>query len=252
MSTDLQFDLLEATSAVCRKPRFGWNFLGLDEVDSTNNYSKEHGPTFVDPTIIVSRNQTAGRGRGGKTWETEGPNTSFLSTWSMYIDEQPDPRWTLGIGLYVFESLGEAFPALRLKLSLKAPNDIYLADRKLAGLLVEATTQAEEHFIHVGLGMNVFATPLEHAQTATCLNTFLGGSLLTPEAWQEFIENFGTSLMHLEKRVQGKTDEWLKKISPRLINALNKNPAYTENPVTAIDPDGSLVLERGKINWKDL
>lgn len=250
MSNEVSFDLLEATNTVCRKIKFGWNFVGLEDIDSTNNYSKEHTDDFDDPTIIVAKHQTEGKGRGGKTWEDEGGGTAFLSTWFSFLDIEPDPRWTLGLGLYVYESLAEAFPSLRTKLSLKAPNDIFLGDRKLAGVLVEATQNNGEHYIHVGIGINVFGIPLEQTATATSLQNYLGQ--ITPEAWQDFIELFGTTLFHLEKRINKDTDEWLRKISGRLKAALNKNPAYADNPITAIEADGSLTLEKGKISWQDL
>lgn len=247
------FDLSEVTAAICRKPRFGWKFIGLDEVNSTNTYAKEKNSEIFGPTIVVAKHQTAGRGRGTNTWVDDGGGSAFLSTWIMELENNPpDPRWTLGIGLFLYEALGEAFPQLRTKLCMKAPNDICLGDRKVAGIMVESFSEEDFHFLHLGVGINVFSFPMDYTTTATCLNAFLGESLLTSEQWGFFIESFGTAILHLENRVKNDTGAWLKRISPRLCEALNKHPLYSANPIKSVDEKGNLIQESGKIPWQSL
>jgi len=249
--SEVTFDLIETTGRICRRPGFGWNMVALDSVESTSAYAKEHFKDFAGPTLIVAKHQTAGYGRKGSKWEDEGEGKSFLSTWTMKLKHgNPDPRWTLGIGLYLFESLSEAFPSVRF--SLKAPNDICIGDKKLGGLLVEASSEGDQHQLHVGLGLNVFSYPTSHAESATHLNAFLGSTQLTQETWTNFIEYFGTSLLHLEKKVKNSTQGWLPQISNRLAIALNRHPKYVENPVKSVQTDGTLVCERGQINWTEL
>jgi BirA family biotin operon repressor/biotin-[acetyl-CoA-carboxylase] ligase len=249
--SEVTFDLAETTGRVCKNASFGWDFVGLETVESTNAYAKEHYVEYQGPTLIVAKTQTAGYGRKGSKWDDEGAGKSFLSTWTTeLLYGPPDPRWTLGIGLYLFESLSEAFPSVRF--SLKAPNDICIGDKKLGGLLVEASSQGEEHQLHVGLGLNVFSYPATHSDTATHLNAYLGGSQLTVETWTNFIEYFGKSLLHLEKRVKNSTQGWLPQISNRLVMALNRHPKHAENPVKSVQVDGTLICERGQVSWTDL
>lgn len=247
--SELTFDPIEATVRVCKRPAFGWNSVVFDTVDSTNNYAKEHLSEITKPTLFLAKHQTAGRGRGQATWEDEGGGKSFLSTWSMKLSHgAPNPRWTLGIGLYLFESLSEAFKYVRF--SLKEPNDIFINDKKVAGLLVEGSTQGHVHHLHVGLGINVFSYPTIHSQSATHLSAYMGADQLNEDSWGQFIDYFGTRLIHLEKKAT--LPNWLGRLSPRLAQALNRHPLHQDNPVQSVASDGSLILARGEINWKEL
>ncbi|MDZ4676690.1 MAG: biotin--[acetyl-CoA-carboxylase] ligase [Oligoflexia bacterium] len=248
---ELPFDLSETAARLCKRPNFGWNYVGLETVDSTQTYSKTHTDDFTKPTLIVAKHQAEGRGRGTNTWEDDGHGKSFLSTWFMELyGEGADPRWTLGIGLYLYESLSEAFKFVRF--SLKAPNDIYIGDKKVGGVIAEHTQEGDVHYLHIGVGLNIFSYPTQHAATATHLNAYTGSDQLSSDTWAQFLDYFGTRLVHLEKRAAGQEEAWLKKLSPRLVSALNRHPAYQENPVKLVEGNGSLVLERGKINWQEL
>ncbi len=248
---ELPFDIIEATAKIAKRPNFGWNYVPLDTVVSTNAYSKEQAFEIDLPALIIAKHQTGGKGRGDATWEDEGEGKSFLSTWTMELKEgEPDPRWTLGIGLYVYEALGEAFKSVRF--SLKAPNDIYINDKKVGGILVEATTEGDVTHLHVGLGLNIFSYPVEHSAFATHLNAYLGSSLLTVESWGNFIEYFGSRLINMEKKAALNPKGWLSRLSPRLTDALNRHPNFKGNPVKSVAGDGTLVLERGQIPWQEL
>jgi biotin-[acetyl-CoA-carboxylase] ligase BirA-like protein len=249
--SEVTFDLSETTARLCKRPSFGWDYVGFEEIDSTNEYSKKHAFDFQKPTLIVAKHQTEGKGRGGKVWEDDGPGKSFLSTWCIELIEGPaNPRWTLGLGLYLYESLSEAFKTVRF--SLKEPNDIYIGDRKVAGVLAEATSEGELHYLHVGVGINVFSYPANHSASATHLNAYLGTASLTPETWAQFLDYFGTRLLHFEKRAVTAPNGWLSRLSPRLVSALNKHPSHQENPVQAVTPEGNIQLEKGEISWQQL
>jgi BirA family transcriptional regulator, biotin operon repressor / biotin---[acetyl-CoA-carboxylase] ligase len=246
-----EFDIIEATEKITRRPNFGWHLVKFDEIDSTNKYAKDHAFDIELPALIVAKHQTEGRGRGKNTWQDEGHGNSFLSTWSMELKEgEADPRWTLGIGLYVYEALSEAFKTVRF--SLKAPNDIFISDKKVGGILVEASGDGDVFHLHVGLGLNVFSYPTEHAESATHLNAYLGGQQLTADSWGHFIEFFGNRLLHIEKKALANANGWLPRLAPRLTEAMNRHPSYQDNKVRSVKPDGTLVLERGEIKWQEL
>lgn len=245
------FDLIETTNQICRNAKFGWDYIYQESTESTNDYSKENCEDFAKPTLIVAKHQTAGRGRGDNKWLDAGEGRAFLSTWTNRLNKTaPQPGWTLGVGLYLFESLSEAFPSVRF--SMKAPNDICIGDKKVGGLLVEATSVGSTHFLHVGLGLNVFSYPAELGAAATHLNAYLGSEQLNPDSWADFLNFFGNSLLHMETKIANSTKGWLPQMSNRLTSALNRHPMYQANPVKAIQADGSLTLESGEISWKEL
>lgn len=151
------------------------NILILQTVDSTNRVAREmadsgtpHGFAFL------AENQTAGRGRLGKTWLSP-PGKGLYCTIVVRpeLDIQEYSRITLTAGLAVSLILEEF---CRLDVQLKWPNDIYIAGRKCGGILVETSSlqnSPDACFALVGIGLNVNGMidefPEELRKTATSL-----------------------------------------------------------------------------------
>ncbi len=108
-------------------------------------------------TLVIADAQTRGRGRGGKRW-TSAPGVGLWLTLIARPRTAADIRvLTVRIGLRVAEAL-DGFAGERV--GLKWPNDLYLADRKLAGVLVEARWRgATPEWLAIGFGLNVIAPP---------------------------------------------------------------------------------------------
>ena len=129
------------------------NLLILDEVDSTNTYAREHFDDLPDGTLVVARRQTAGRGRRGRSWLSP-PGINF--TGSILLKRLEDgfhAGCLLGVAaLSLLRELAPELPAY-----LKWPNDIYVENRKLAGLLSESARIENGRVTAVvsGIGINV-------------------------------------------------------------------------------------------------
>jgi BirA family transcriptional regulator, biotin operon repressor / biotin---[acetyl-CoA-carboxylase] ligase len=113
-------------------------------------------------TLIIADEQTAGRGRGGKSWSS----AHSLGLW-MTLLERPDDAsgldvLSLRLGLRAAAVL-EPFAGEPMR--IKWPNDLYAADRKLAGVLVEARwREGKPDWVAIGIGVNIVAPPdLEHS-----------------------------------------------------------------------------------------
>lgn len=223
-----------------------WEYLFFKSIDSTNNFAKEHLEKFTPPSLIMTEHQTHGRGRGTNSWEDQGHGHQLLSTWVLKLDQpNPDPRWTMALGYFVYASLQTTWTALDF--SIKAPNDIYLDEKKLGGLLVETTNYDKHTYVFLGLGLNVFGRPSVHSSSAIAL---LEKTDLHESEWEKFIHGFAKQLGEFEKFVNRK--DWLKEIEEPLKLALNKNPHYRSNPVKKITAEGSLQLHQGYQNWLEL
>jgi BirA family biotin operon repressor/biotin-[acetyl-CoA-carboxylase] ligase len=111
-------------------------------------------------TIIIANEQARGRGRSGGRWVTP-PGAALLFT----VLERPVHRdgiavLSLRVGLALYRSLT---PWARSPLGLKWPNDLFDAQGKLAGILVEARwREAQPEWVAVGIGINVRAPDAEH------------------------------------------------------------------------------------------
>ena len=129
-----------------------WKIVHIDETDSTNRWLKNHG----EGTMVVATDyQTAGKGCGSNAWESErGKNLTF----SMLI--HPDgiaAREQFHITEVVSVALCRTLqPYIYNKVEIKWPNDIYVGDRKLCGILIENRLQGNVIVdCIIGIGLNV-------------------------------------------------------------------------------------------------
>jgi BirA family biotin operon repressor/biotin-[acetyl-CoA-carboxylase] ligase len=119
-------------------------------------------------TAVVAEAQTGGRGSRGRVWESP-PGGLWLSVLYRPATAAGAERLSLRLGLAVAEALEGVAPGLRV--ALKWPNDLILADRKVGGILCEARWQGESlGWIVAGLGLNVTNPVPEHLRgTAVAL-----------------------------------------------------------------------------------
>ena len=133
-----------------------WAVTLLPSAGSTNAAAAEHP---VAGTIVLADHQTAGRGRLDREWET--PRGSAL-TFSAVVDPRlPDERWPLlplATALAVAEGVRRS---TGLEPALKWPNDLLLADGKVAGILLERVPNPDDvdrPLAVIGIGINVGMT----------------------------------------------------------------------------------------------
>ena len=149
----------------------GVRLEAYDHIESTNTEalmrarSGECGPVWFATT-----EQTAGKGRRGRTWIAPRGNLacSFLDV----LDITPGAAATLGFvaGLALVDALENVSGAAPVDYRLKWPNDVLANGAKLAGILLEAETIADSRLaVVVGLGTNVVASPPNTPYPATSL-----------------------------------------------------------------------------------
>lgn len=112
-------------------------------------------------TLIVADEQTAGRGRHGRTWSSE-PGAGL---WLTLVERPTDPLaldvLALRCGLYAAEALE---PLSDAGVCLKWPNDLYAGGGKLAGVLIETRWRGTApDWVAIGMGVNLRAPSLDSA-----------------------------------------------------------------------------------------
>ena len=126
----------------------------LDETGSTldvaHALANEGAPAG---TLVVANAQTAGRGRLGRAWRS----ASGAGVWLTLIARPSSSRGLDVLSLRVGIALAPALDGLvRERIRLKWPNDLYVGDRKLAGVLVEARWRdGAPEWVAIGVGINV-------------------------------------------------------------------------------------------------
>lgn len=107
------------------------------------------------PLLVLTEQQTAGRGRGSNRWSASAGALTFSLALEAPADKLSPARWplvALVAGLAACEALLEHAPAADLR--LKWPNDILLGGRKLCGILSESVPGWRDRLV-VGVGVNV-------------------------------------------------------------------------------------------------
>lgn len=214
-----------------------------ESMTSTNSVAKADTPV-TGISLWVCNQQTEGRGRGTNTWQAP-TGDCLLSSWVFPLPKAPQPVTTPLIGLALYRAANATWNYLPW--ALKAPNDLYLGKKKIAGLLLETVQQGNEFTLIVGLGFNVFAAPL--LETATSLSKNLeDASALSEKIWIEFLDRL---LLELTLSIGAMKTALTAHDSASLLVALNALP-HLEEKYTSILPDAGLKTSQKTIRWQDL
>jgi BirA family biotin operon repressor/biotin-[acetyl-CoA-carboxylase] ligase len=177
-------------------PALGGPLVHLDVVGSTNDHARElaiagapHG------TVVVAEEQTAGRGRQGRRWSA--PRGSAL-TLSVVVRTEPEGAVLPFVaGLAVCEAC-EAVTSVHC--AIKWPNDVWITDRKLAGILIEARPDESWAVIGVGINVDTAADELEPElrEIATSLRIAAGAPVGRAAVLDALLDRLGDRLDDVE------------------------------------------------------
>jgi BirA family transcriptional regulator, biotin operon repressor / biotin---[acetyl-CoA-carboxylase] ligase len=194
--------------------------------DSTNERAKQLAAAGAPHgTLVTADEQTAGRGRQGRVW-TAPPGSAVLMS---VVLRELDERLPLTAAVAVCD-------ALPVEAAVKWPNDVWIAGRKVAGILVEGRPQEGWAVLGVGLNVTTERFPAELADIATSLR--LAGLTSSPE---RVLRDLLSSL-----------DTWLGAPPARVLEAWRERDALKgervrwaagEGVADGIDDSGALRVE---------
>jgi BirA family biotin operon repressor/biotin-[acetyl-CoA-carboxylase] ligase len=141
-----------------------FSLLTYDILDSTNTEALKQAKAGAGEGLcVIARQQTAGRGRYGRTWVSERDAGLYFSiVLRPRIRPNDLPLITLMAGIAVYDTLAE----FGIKPDIKWVNDVLVNDKKIAGVLAETTDTSDGVAVVVGIGINLRASNLA---TATSL-----------------------------------------------------------------------------------
>ncbi|MBB5033276.1 biotin--[acetyl-CoA-carboxylase] ligase [Prosthecobacter vanneervenii] len=144
-----------------------WHVRVLDEVGSTSDWLKQNASELPTGTVVFTESQTAGRGRRENRWiAPRGKDLMFSLLLKPEAPLEKWPRITTLAALGICKAIEAELP---LQPRIKWPNDIYLQDRKVSGLLAETVSTREGMRIVLGIGLNVNALDFPPELNATSL-----------------------------------------------------------------------------------
>ena len=219
------------------------------ETDSTNLQAKNEAfsETCLSEHVVVyfADHQTAGRGRGQNTWVSPRIGSQLLSTWSFMIEQALLPVVSPLVGLALYKAAVATWPFLDW--NLKAPNDLFIAGKKVAGLLLETVSQGNDHRLLVGLGFNVTVSPPLPQATSLVQNLTVDTPLLGQD-WISFLERL---VFEMSLAIQMSFEELNTTSRVSLLAALNQHPLLEED-YTGIDEQANLKTDSRQISWTQL
>ncbi|KXZ38912.1 BirA family transcriptional regulator, biotin operon repressor / biotin-[acetyl-CoA-carboxylase] ligase [Alkalithermobacter thermoalcaliphilus JW-YL-7 = DSM 7308] len=131
----------------------GKEIIYFETIDSTNDYAKKIAKKSSEGTIVISEEQTKGKGRMGRFWHSSKKDGIYMS-----IILKPDilpndaPIITQIAGLSVVKALNK----LNVDAKIKWPNDILINNKKVCGILTEMSIEIDRiDYIVLGIGINV-------------------------------------------------------------------------------------------------
>ena len=202
-----------------------FRLLVRESVGSTNDEVRALAQAgAADGLIVLAQHQTAGRGRRGAAWFS--PAGESLAFSILVRPEEPKalwPRLALAAGLAVAEAVETFGP----QAGIKWPNDVWIGQRKVAGILVEAGSD----FAVVGIGLNVNTTgfPPEVSEIATSLRIETSRMLSRAEVLGAIIRKFAVRRQQIGRDFSD------------LISAVRQRCVLTGNRVTLTSASGPQV-----------
>ncbi len=241
----------------------GLRVVFFPELSSTNSYVKELASRGEkEGTVILTENQTQGRGRRGRTWFSQ-PGKAL--TFSFLLRPSLSLRLSPLVGLLVALVLAQALEELGFSPYLKWPNDLWIGERKVAGILLESSAEMEEvEWIVVGVGVNVNMTshdfPEELRSRVTSLAMEKGETIPRWQILRTFFSRFAREYPRFLK--EKSFAPWREAFEERSLLAGRRVRVHWEGGekrgmAVGIDEEGALWIqgedgEKERIQWGEV
>jgi biotin-[acetyl-CoA-carboxylase] ligase BirA-like protein len=227
------------------------------KLDSTNEVARELADGGAPSgTVVLCREQTAGRGRAGHAWYSPRDAGLYLSLILRPADLSHPAMISILAGLGVVERLDRSFRGLSP--GLKWPNDLVAGGLKMGGVLAEAlSSEKGPRSLVLGVGINVrpldAGAPAELSGRSTAIESVIGGSVSLLEVADCAVAGIETWLPEAPAALDGELlalvdrYDWLRDRRARL--ALPGSEDCQPGTCVGIAPDGALLFrpDRGAL-----
>lgn len=225
------------------------NIIKLNAIDSTNSYIKKLANKTVleSYTVVLTKDQTLGRGQVGTTWISEiGKNLTF-SILVNFKDLKIDHQFylSMAVSLGVLKSVKNN---VKIALAVKWPNDILADKDKVAGILIENIikgSKIKQSVIGIGLNVNQKDFP-KSIGNVTSLKNITGINFDK----DSLLKNIVTSIKYYVGYVEKKEFEKIKKLYLASLYKYHKPTMFEDNrgvvflgKIIDVSEEGKLVIE---------
>jgi BirA family biotin operon repressor/biotin-[acetyl-CoA-carboxylase] ligase len=207
---------------------------------------KRHAAGRTTPWLVVADQQSAGRGRGANTWWSDDGSLPFsliIDPAAFGLPNQPVPQASLAAGVALIDAVSSWLN--NAVIGLHWPNDVFVAGRKLAGILIDVLPDGR-HIVGVGVNVNsTFETAPEDVRSrAISLKEVTGRTFDRTDVLLSFLREFDVALNCLGRdpqRFGQRFNECCLQIGHDL--TIEIGGRRTTGRCAGIAPDGALLLD---------
>lgn len=239
-------------------------FIHLTEVTSTSDYLRSHWPEQQRAgaawSICLADRQTAGRGRQGHAWHSAagaGLWCSLAVPVAPWVEGDGDGSPVPPLSLVLVAALIDVLRVMGFPVQLKWPNDLWLNDRKVGGLLVEQLGSARNRYWLVGFGLN-WRAPIDLTRDKTggvvdaaglfdALSSSVDMPFDTPVLRNDLTDRLCRRVLDTIQS-PSRWPDWMSRanihsaLSGRQVQVWLEGVPQSSGRVDRIDPDGTLIL----------
>lgn len=223
----------------------------LPETKSTNSYATEMllKGRPEEGFVIITDNQTQGKGTDTNTWESEKAKNLTFSL-ILYPDFAAEQQFIINkaLSLGIFDFLRALLPGH--KISIKWPNDLYIGDKKACGILIQNSVIGNKlDSMVVGIGLNVNQTAFTgNAPNPVSLKMITGIEYNLDQLLQELLNSIFNRYININPDSINKIESEYKRVLYRLMEwheyIINESIVYAR--IKGTNAFGQLLMENNK------
>lgn len=226
----------------------GHNLFKLESVDSTNSFALELIPKIdpIEGAVVWAIEQNRGKGRNNNKWESQsGKNLTFsVILYPDFLEADQQFYISKAISLGVFDYICQYSDSVKIKW----PNDIYINDKKIAGILIELSISGNKiHNCVAGIGLNVNQTIFKkNIPNPTSLKLLLKSDLDLNESLEKLCGYIEKRYLEIANLNFEKINRDYKSNLFRLneFHCYEYNNDIFEAKITDVDQFGNIFIER--------
>lgn len=223
-----------------------WHIIKVDECESTNSLMKQkkQDGNISDKTAIMTDFQSLGRGQGKNTWQSDAGKNLLISFYRK-TSLKADKHFMLTIIASL--ALVETLKSIKVNAEIKWPNDIYVGDRKIAGILIENSLMRDLiNDTIVGIGLNIN----QHVFPDTIPNPVSIAQIIKRETDVQNIRDTFTDTFDkfYEQTISGNSEDLFHQYTELLYRRktwklFEFNGTSFNGQIRGVMPDGRLIIE---------
>ncbi len=214
----------------------------FSKLSSTNKYAEKLIKTgeAQGNFLVIANEQSSGIGRKENSWFS--PAGGIWITAAIY-GLSVESNFTIFTGICIHQALTKLFPEMKNKLKIKWPNDIYLHDKKLCGILSNHLAAVNYHLLGIGMNTTINKFPNDLVDTATSLQIELKTDINNTEIMKKIFDIFSKNLPDF---IEGNIDVKYFKRNSLLLNKrvkLDTDFDKFDGIAKGINKNGALLVE---------